>query len=68
MGLQRLGKLSTKGGMWDLVLPQELTDTFFTLYALETERLEGLNERNNFYKVEKHAIEKAQIMALSRRR
>jgi Raf kinase inhibitor-like YbhB/YbcL family protein len=41
---------------------------FFTLYALDTERLESLNERNFFDKVEQHTIEKAEIMGFYRRR
>ncbi len=41
---------------------------FFTIYALDTESLEGLNERNFFDIVEQHTIEKAEIMGLYRRR
>ena len=41
---------------------------FFTLYAIDTEHLEGLNKRNFFDKVEKHTIEKAAIKGLYKRR
>ena len=41
---------------------------FFTLYALKTENLEGLNKRNFFEKVKKHTIEKAEIVGLYKRR
>jgi len=41
---------------------------FFTVYALDTERLEGLNKRNFLDKVEKHTIEKATIKGLYKRR
>ena len=41
---------------------------FFTLYALKTENLEGLNKRNFFEKVKKHTIEKAEIFGLYKRR
>jgi len=41
---------------------------FFTLYALDTEHLEGLNKRNFLDKVEKHIIEKAAIKGLYKRR
>jgi Raf kinase inhibitor-like YbhB/YbcL family protein len=41
---------------------------FFTIYALDTERLDGVNKRNFLDKVEKHAIEKAAIKGLYRRR
>jgi Raf kinase inhibitor-like YbhB/YbcL family protein len=41
---------------------------FFTIYALNTEQLEGLNKRNFLDKVEKHTIEKAVIKGLYRRR
>ena len=41
---------------------------FFTLYALDTEHLEGLNKRNFFDIVEKHTIEKAAIKGLYKRR
>ncbi len=41
---------------------------FFTIYALKTEYLEGLNERNFFEKVKKHTIEKAEIVGLYKRR
>ena len=40
---------------------------FFTLYALKTENLEGLNKRNFFEKVKKHTIEKAEIVGLYKR-
>jgi Raf kinase inhibitor-like YbhB/YbcL family protein len=40
----------------------------FTVYALDTEHLEGLNKRNFFDIVEKHAIEKAVIKGLYKRR
>ena len=39
----------------------------FTIYALDTEHLEGLNKRNFLDKVEKHAIEKAVIKGLYKR-
>jgi Raf kinase inhibitor-like YbhB/YbcL family protein len=41
---------------------------FFTLYALKTENLEGLNKRNFFEKVKKHTIKKAEIFGLYKRR
>jgi Raf kinase inhibitor-like YbhB/YbcL family protein len=41
---------------------------FFTIYALDTEHLEGLNKRNFFDIVEKHTIEKAVIKGLYKRR
>ena len=41
---------------------------FFTLYALDTEHLEGLNKRNFLVIVEKHTIEKAAIKGVYRRR
>jgi Raf kinase inhibitor-like YbhB/YbcL family protein len=41
---------------------------FFTLYALDTEHLEGLNKRNFFDIVEKRTIEKAAIKGLYKRR
>lgn len=41
---------------------------FFTLYALDTERLEGLNKRNFLDKIEKHAIQKVAIKGLYKRR
>ncbi len=41
---------------------------FFTIYALDTEHLEGLNNRNFSDKVEKHTIEKALIKGLYKRR
>ena len=40
----------------------------FTLYALNTEQLEGLNKRNFFEIVKKHMIEKAEITGLYKRR
>jgi Raf kinase inhibitor-like YbhB/YbcL family protein len=41
---------------------------FFTIYALDTEKLERVNGRNFFDKVEQHTIEKAEIMGLYKRR
>jgi Raf kinase inhibitor-like YbhB/YbcL family protein len=41
---------------------------FFTLYALDTEHLEGINKRNFLDMVEKHSIQKAAIKGLYRRR
>jgi len=41
---------------------------FFTLYALDTERLEGINKRNFLDEVEKHSIQKAAIKGLYKRR
>jgi Raf kinase inhibitor-like YbhB/YbcL family protein len=41
---------------------------FFTIYALDTERLEGVNKRNFLDKVEKRSIEKAAIKGLYKRR
>ena len=41
---------------------------FFTIYALDTEHLEGLNKRNFSDKVEKRTIEKAVIKGLYKRR
>jgi len=41
---------------------------FFTLYALDTEHLEGVNKRNFLDKVEEHSIQKAAIKGLYRRR
>ena len=41
---------------------------FFTIYALDTEQLEGVNKRNFFDTIEKHAIEKATIKGLYKRR
>jgi len=41
---------------------------FFTIYALDTEHLEGINKRNFFDIVEKHTIEKAAIKGLYKRR
>jgi len=40
----------------------------FTLYALDVERLEGVNKRNFFDKVEKHALEKAILKGLYKRK
>ena len=41
---------------------------FFIIYALDTEHPNGLNKRNFFDKIEKHTIEKAEIMGLYKRR
>lgn len=41
---------------------------FFTIYALGTESLEGINKRSFFEKVEQQTIEKAEIMGLYKRR
>lgn len=41
---------------------------FFTIYALDTESLEGLNKRNFTDRVEQHTIEKAEIKGLYKRR
>jgi Raf kinase inhibitor-like YbhB/YbcL family protein len=41
---------------------------FFTVYALNTEHIEGLNRRNFLNKVEEHTIEKATIKGLYKRR
>jgi Raf kinase inhibitor-like YbhB/YbcL family protein len=41
---------------------------FFTLYALDTEHLEGVNKRNFLEEVEKHTIKKAAIKGLYKRR
>jgi hypothetical protein len=41
---------------------------FFTLYALDTEHLEGVNKRNFLDKIEKHIIKKAAIKGLYKRR
>jgi len=41
---------------------------FFTIYAIDTEHLEGLNKRNFLDIVEKHIIEKAVIKGLYKRR
>jgi len=41
---------------------------FFAVYALDTERLEGLNKRNFFDIVERRTIEKAAIKGLYKRR
>lgn len=40
----------------------------FTVYALDVEHLEGVNMRNFLDKVEKHAIENAEIMGLYKRK
>jgi len=40
----------------------------FTVYALDTEHVEGLNRRNFLDKVEEHTIEKAAIKGLYKRR
>lgn len=40
----------------------------FTLYALDTERLEKINKKNFFREIEKHTIEKAQLKGLYKRR
>ena len=40
----------------------------FTIYALDTEHLDGLNKRNFLAKVKKHTIEHAVITGLYRRR
>jgi hypothetical protein len=39
----------------------------FTLYALDTEHLEGVNEYNFFEKVEEHTLGKAELMGLYER-
>ncbi|MCK4885553.1 YbhB/YbcL family Raf kinase inhibitor-like protein [Candidatus Bathyarchaeota archaeon] len=41
---------------------------FFTLYALDAERLEGVSKRNLFDKIEERTIEKAEIKGLYKRR
>jgi Raf kinase inhibitor-like YbhB/YbcL family protein len=41
---------------------------FFTIYALDTEHLKGLNKRSFLDIVEKHTIEKAVIKGLYKRR
>ncbi len=41
---------------------------FFIMYALDTEHPDGLNKRNFFDKIEKHTIERAEIMGLYKRR
>jgi Raf kinase inhibitor-like YbhB/YbcL family protein len=41
---------------------------FFTLIALDTEHLEGINKRNFLDKVGKHTIQKAAIKGLYKRR
>ena len=40
----------------------------FTLYALDDERLEDVNKRNFFDKVEKHALDKAVLKGLYKRK
>jgi Raf kinase inhibitor-like YbhB/YbcL family protein len=40
----------------------------FTLYALDVERLEGVNKRNFFDRVEEHALEKAVLKGLYKRK
>lgn len=40
---------------------------FFTLYALDTEHLEGINKRNFFDKVKKHTLKKATLKGLYKR-
>lgn len=40
----------------------------FTLYALDTEHLEGVNEYNFFEKVKEHTLGKAELMGLYERR
>mgnify|MGYP001025375328 CR=1 FL=1 len=40
----------------------------FTLYALDTEKLEGVNKRNFFSKVEEHTLDKAVLTGLYKRR
>jgi Raf kinase inhibitor-like YbhB/YbcL family protein len=40
----------------------------FTLYALNVERLEGVNKHNFFDKVEKHTLEKAVLKGLYKRK
>ena len=41
---------------------------FFTVYALDTEHLDGANKRNFFDTIEKHTVEKATIKGLYKRR
>jgi Raf kinase inhibitor-like YbhB/YbcL family protein len=41
---------------------------FFTIYALDTESIEGLNKRNFLDRIEQHTIEKAEIKGLYKRR
>jgi Raf kinase inhibitor-like YbhB/YbcL family protein len=41
---------------------------FFTIYALDTEQLEGINKHNFLDEVEKHSIQKAAIKGLYKRR
>jgi len=40
----------------------------FTIYALDTERLEGISKRNFFKEVEKHTLEKAVLKGLYKRK
>lgn len=40
----------------------------FTLYALDTEHLEGVNKRNFFNKVEEHILDKAVLKGLYKRK
>lgn len=40
----------------------------FTIYALDTEHLEGVSKRNFFDEVEKHTLEKAVLKGLYKRR
>jgi len=40
----------------------------FILYALNTEKLEGVNKRNFFSKVEEHTIDKTMLTGLYKRR
>ena len=40
----------------------------FTIYALDTEHLEGVSKRNFFNEVEKHTLEKAVLKGLYKRR
>ena len=40
----------------------------FTIYALKTEHLEGVNKRNFFNKVEEHTLDKAVLKGLYKRK
>ena len=40
----------------------------FTVYALDTEHLEGVNKRNFFDKVEGHTLDKAVLKGLYKRK